>query len=122
MTSARPSNGLPGYEHGAGTHYSPNVTWWKDGAGPWISYSLFWLEVDVPAAGRVRAAPPSLTVDDGFELKLNGALVCRGDDWQRVYQADLADRLRPGRNQLEIKATNQAGPADLIVAGDIRFA
>ncbi len=38
MTATRPSDGLPGYEYGAGTHFTPNVTWWKMGAGPWISY------------------------------------------------------------------------------------
>ena len=38
MTSTRPADGLPGYEYGAGTHFNPNVTWWKEGAGPWVSY------------------------------------------------------------------------------------
>lgn len=32
-TASRPSDGLPGYEYGAGTHFNPNVTWWeKSGA------------------------------------------------------------------------------------------
>ncbi len=32
-TASRPSDGKPGYEYGAGTHFNPNVTWWeKSGA------------------------------------------------------------------------------------------
>lgn len=38
MTCTRPQDGLPGYEYGAGTHFNPNVTWWQQGAGPWLSY------------------------------------------------------------------------------------
>ena len=38
MTSTRPKDGLPGYEYGAGTHFNPNVTWWQQAAGPWLSY------------------------------------------------------------------------------------
>lgn len=38
MTSTRPEDGLPGYEYGAGTHFNPNVTWWNQAAGPWLSY------------------------------------------------------------------------------------
>ncbi|MDQ7947503.1 MAG: glycosyl hydrolase [Pedobacter sp.] len=28
-TASRPSDGKPGYEYGAGTHFNPNVTWWE---------------------------------------------------------------------------------------------
>ena len=38
MTSTRPKDGLPGYEYGAGTHFNPNVTWWKQAAEPWLAY------------------------------------------------------------------------------------
>jgi hypothetical protein len=38
MTSQRPKDGKPGYEYGAGTHFNPNVTWWDQAAGPWLSY------------------------------------------------------------------------------------
>ena len=38
MTSTRPVDGKPGYEYGAGTHFNPNVTWWQQAAGPWLSY------------------------------------------------------------------------------------
>jgi hypothetical protein len=32
-TATRPTDGKPGYEYGAGTHFNPNVTWWeKSGA------------------------------------------------------------------------------------------
>ncbi|MCX5729626.1 MAG: glycosyl hydrolase, partial [Nitrospirae bacterium] len=38
MTSQRPQDGKPGYEFGAGTHFNPNITWWQQSAGPWLSY------------------------------------------------------------------------------------
>jgi len=38
MTAARPQDGMPGYEYGAGTHFNPNVTWWQQAAGPWIRF------------------------------------------------------------------------------------
>lgn len=38
MTCQRPCEGKPGTEYGAGTHFNPNVTWWNQAAGPWISY------------------------------------------------------------------------------------
>jgi len=38
MTCTRPRDGLPGYEYGAGTHFNPNVTWWRQAAGPWLAY------------------------------------------------------------------------------------
>lgn len=36
-TSTRPEDGVPGYEYGAGTHFNPNITWWRQ-AGPFLSY------------------------------------------------------------------------------------
>ena len=38
MSCQRPQDGKPGYEYGAGTHFNPNVTWWDQAAGPWLSY------------------------------------------------------------------------------------
>jgi hypothetical protein len=38
MTCQRPSEGKPGFEYGAGTHFNPNVTWWNQTAGPWMGY------------------------------------------------------------------------------------
>lgn len=36
-TASRPSDGKPGYEYGAGTHFNPNVTWW-DRSGAFFDY------------------------------------------------------------------------------------
>ena len=38
MTCQKPSEGKPGLEYGAGTHFNPNVTWWDQAAGSWIGY------------------------------------------------------------------------------------
>ena len=31
FTSSDPKDGKPGYEYFAGTHFNPNITWWKPG-------------------------------------------------------------------------------------------
>ncbi len=38
LTAQREQDGLPGYEYGAGTHFTPNVTWWDQAAGDWLGY------------------------------------------------------------------------------------
>ncbi len=38
MTAQRPQDGKPGYAYGAGTHFTPNVTWWDQAAKPWLDY------------------------------------------------------------------------------------
>jgi hypothetical protein len=39
MHSSRAQDGLPGYVWStAGTYFSPNITWWQQAAGPWLSY------------------------------------------------------------------------------------
>ncbi|PST83387.1 glycosyl transferase family 2 [Pedobacter yulinensis] len=37
LTASRPSDGKPGYEYGAGTHFNPNVTWWEF-SKPFLDY------------------------------------------------------------------------------------
>lgn len=34
----RARDGLPGYVYGSPSHFNPNVTWWDQAAGPWLSY------------------------------------------------------------------------------------
>jgi hypothetical protein len=36
-TATRPEDGKPGYEYGAGTHFNPNITWWKQ-SGAFLDY------------------------------------------------------------------------------------
>jgi len=36
-TCTRPQDGQPGYEYSTGTHFNPNVTWWKQ-SGAWLAY------------------------------------------------------------------------------------
>lgn len=38
MTAQKEQDGLPGYEYGAGTHFTPNVTWWDMAAKDWLKY------------------------------------------------------------------------------------
>ncbi len=38
ITAQRPQDGKPGFAYGAGTHFTPNVTWWSQAAKPWLNY------------------------------------------------------------------------------------
>lgn len=38
LTAQKPQDGMPGYEYGAGTHLTPNVTWWDQTMGSLVSY------------------------------------------------------------------------------------
>ena len=38
LTAQRPQDGKPGYEYGAGTHLTPNITWWDQTMGSFVGY------------------------------------------------------------------------------------
>lgn len=38
LTAQKPQDGMPGVEYGAGTHFTPNVTWWNQTMPSFVSY------------------------------------------------------------------------------------
>ena len=66
---------------------------------------------------RIRVVTIDITCDNEFVLYLNGDVVGRGDDWQRVYTFDLTKQARVGTNVLAVQAKNWDGPAGLLVRG-----
>ena len=103
----------------------PAASWiWHsvDGDNPPAGERLFKTELNLPEGRKIRSARIRLTADNAFELKVNGVVVRRGDDWSRVFEADLANSLVTGSNTLGVRATNtDRGPAGLLVCGAIRF-
>ncbi len=51
------------------------------------------------------------TADNEFKLLVNGRPALRGDDWNRLYRADITALLHPGRNVLAVEGINQVEPA-----------
>src|SRR5262249_12814396 len=48
--------------------------------------------------GNVTEAALDITADDAFQVWLNGALVGKGDTWQRVFRFDVGKHLVKGPN------------------------
>ncbi len=59
------------------------------------------------------------TADNEFKLLVNGRPALQGDDWNRLYRADIAALLHPGRNVLAVEGVNKGGPAGLLLQAKI---
>jgi len=67
----------------------------------------------------VRDARLAMTADNAFECRVNGAIVLKGQHYQRVHTADVARHLRPGVNVIAAvgdNTTDSPNPAGLIAA------
>ncbi len=72
----------------------------------------------------VDSAQFSLTVDNTFELWVNGQNAASGDNFKHVYRADIKNLLRPGTNVLALTAVNTMtypNPAGFIGTLAIKF-
>lgn len=65
--------------------------------------------------GEVKAATLVVSCDNGAKASLNGQPVLENPDWQSPTTADVKARLKPGENELSIRATNKGGAAALLV-------
>ena len=80
--------------------------------------------VTLDAARTVASARLALTVDNSFEVWINGQRVGAGDDFNQLFLFDVARFLKPGANLIAVAAVNGAdnpNPAALIGALQIRF-
>lgn len=68
----------------------------------------------VPSSARIY-----VTADDSYRLYINGKHVLNSpsgtDTWKRVQRANISKYLKPGRNILAIRATNDTGPAGVLL-------
>jgi putative heme-binding domain-containing protein len=70
--------------------------------------------------GAVESARVHGTADNRFVLYVNGQEAARSDDWTAPVWVDLAPHLQPGRNVLAVEASNDDGPAGLLLRFLIR--
>ena len=74
----------------------------------------------VPAQARLR-----ITCDNGYDVSINGTTIGTGNRWETVQEYDVRKVLRPGRNEIVVRASNIAEIAGLIAeltAGKLRVA
>jgi alpha-L-rhamnosidase len=76
----------------------------------------------LPAGSEILTARVNLSVDDEFELFINGASVGAGTSWKDVGSFDVRARLTTGANVIAIRARNTGGGAGFIGALDVTFA
>ncbi len=72
--------------------------------------------------GAVESARVHGTADNRFVLYVNGQEAARSDDWTAPVWVDLAPHLQPGKNVLAVEASNDDGPAGLLLRFLIRTA
>lgn len=70
-------------------------------------------QMDAPA----REAKLAITADQSYELKINGQLVGKDQDWKVAEVYDISGWLRKGENVIEVKTINTKG---LMVQGTIK--
>jgi hypothetical protein len=119
--------------------FEPHPEWasWKDGGsrgftwGDWVWFPegdpardapvaarVFRRTFELPGGKQIDRAVLRLTVDDRFTAYLNSQLVGSHSGWDTGREfADVAPRLRPGKNVLAVRAENGQGPKGANPAG-----
>ena len=69
---------------------------------------FFRREFEIHDHSQLRSARLSLTADDSFQLYVNGKLIARNDQWEKVKTIDLLPYLNDGKNCIAIEAENSA--------------
>lgn len=64
--------------------------------------------------GPVESAALVVTCDNAAEIRINGKVVGKLDDWLRPIVVDVRGALQAGDNVIRIDATNYGGPAGLV--------
>lgn len=89
-----------------------------DGGNPAPGERVFRTSIDIPEGRAVAEAVVSMTADNSFVLSVNGAEICRGDNFHQVIDATVAGALlHAGRNEVLARVVNGGdapNPAGLI--------
>lgn len=72
--------------------------------------------------GEVKSAQFAVTCDNAATAKLNGEQVLVNEAWQSPARADVAKKLKPGKNELVIEGKNETGVAALLASLTIQTA
>jgi len=94
-----------------------------NGLGSWIwtdnAYDLqtcrLWKEFDIPHGTKATSARMKMTVDDGYQLFLDGRELGQGAEWRCLTEYDLTLLLSPGHHVLAVNCFNNLYLAGLIM-------
>jgi signal transduction histidine kinase len=75
----------------------------------------FWKSFELPQNQPVVRAELNLTVDNGYDLFLDGRKIGHGLDWKWLSTYDLSYVLPPGRHVLAVEGFNEVQKAGLIL-------
>ena len=92
----------------------------------WLTYQgdgvQKWFRKSFDLADDVRAADVTASVDNGYELFVNGEKVGEDGNWEQAENYDVTGLLRRGKNVLALHATNQGAIAAAIVQARVTLA
>jgi len=105
--------------------------------GKWIWYAQGNPAISAPAGdvhfryslyigdkSRLEKAVVEATADNAFTLQANGNQMLAGDNFHKIYSADITSVLKSGQNEITVTANNfgpDANPAGLITAIRLAF-
>jgi len=95
----------------------------KKGLGSWIwtdktfdhQACRLWKDFDIPKDAKVVEARMRITVDDGYQMYLDGRELSQGANWRSITEYDLTLLLTPGRHVLAISAFNDYFAAGMLM-------
>jgi len=73
---------------------------------------------------QITKASVLLSVDDAYELFINGVKIGEGDEWTEVGNFNIKSHLKTGKNSIAVKGVNKGkidNPASLLFAMKINF-
>lgn len=82
----------------------------------------FWKAFEIPRSSPVTSARLRMTVDNGYDLFLDGRRIGRGSDWRSLTEYDLTWVLTPGVHVLAVEAFNDKDQAGLILGLHVELA
>src|SRR5680860_444981 len=74
---------------------------------------------------EIRTADALISVDHSYTLYVNGKKVSSGDDWMKVDELNIKNKLSEGNNVIAIEGTNEgeiANPAGILFALKLDYA
>lgn len=74
-----------------------------------------WREFDIPKDSKVVEARMRITVDDGYQMYLDGRELSQGANWRSITEYDLTLLMTPGHHVLAISAFNDYFAAGLLM-------
>ena len=68
-----------------------------------------------PTNKSITSATLEITADNRFVVSVNGTKVGEGDNWASLSRFNVLEHLVNGKNVISVAATNEGGPAGLVV-------